>query len=221
LQTSFFVARHWIYNLQIYIFVADCCIVWHTMFHCLQIYIFVTDNRQFQYFTFLPHDVEILVKFTFFPLRWLLHWLCIYITVSIFFVYLHFCHTMLNFLWNLHFCRWLLHWLCIYIFAVTLAVAVALFVHLHFCRLFCIAYKFRFLPLAVALHFAACSCIAYVFFCFANLHFCRLLVHCLSIYILSHTIVLCWNKRSIILPRPQGNNNNIVVGFILHKKYAI
>ena len=163
------------------------------MFHCLQIYIFVTDNRQFQYFTFLPHDVEILVKFTFFPLRWLLHWLCIYITVSIFFVYLHFCHTMLNFLWNLHFCRWLLHWLCIYIFAVTLAVAVALFVHLHFCRLFCIAYKFRFLPLAVALHFAACSCIAYVFFFVLQIcifaacwcivwafTFCRTLLYCVG-----------------------------------------
>ena len=147
------------------------------MFHCLQIYIFVTDNRQFQYFTFLPHDVEILVKFTFLPL-------------------------VVTLIVHLHFRRYTCCCSCIVCKSTFLPVV-------------CIAYKFRFLPLAVTLHFAACSCIAYVFFCFANLHFCRLLVHCLSIYILSHTIVLCWNKRSIILPRPQGNNNKNVVGFIL------
>ena len=108
-----------------------------------------------------------------------------------FFVYLHFCRTMLNFLWNLYFCLWLLHWLCIYIFAVILAVAVALFVHLHFCRLFCIAYKFSFLLFAVDLHFAACFCVAYSFFLFCKFAFCRLLLHCLRIYIfVAHYCIL-------------------------------
>jgi len=92
-----------------------------------------------------------------------------------------------------------LHCLYIYIFAGCFA----LLTNLDFCRLLLL----YILPLALAL--------LTFFFCFANLHFCRLLVHCLSIYILSHTIVLCWNKRSIILPRPQGNNNKNVVGFIL------
>ena len=133
MQTSFFAARHWIYNLQI-------CIL------SLAVALFDTRCSIVYKFTFLSRTTDS-------------------------FNILHFCRTMLKFLWNLHFCRWLLHWLCIYIFAVTLAVAVALFVNLHFRRVFCIAYKFRFLPLAVALHFAACSCIAYVFFLFCKFAF--------------------------------------------------
>lgn len=144
------------------------------MFHCLQIYIFVTDNRQFQYFTFLPHDVEIFVKFTFLPLRWLLHWLCIYIAVSIFFCVFTFLPYDVEFFVKFTF----------------LPLVITLIVHLHFCRLFCIAYKFSFLLFAVDLHFAACFCVAYSFFfvlqicilplavaLFAHLHFCRTLLY--------------------------------------------
>ena len=103
------------------------------MFHCLQIYIFVTDNRQFQYFTFLPHDVEILVKFTFLPL-------------------------VVTLIVHLHFRRYTCCCSCIVCKSTFLPVV-------------CIAYKFRFLPLAVTLHFAACSCIAYVFFLFCKFAF--------------------------------------------------
>ena len=145
------------------------------MFHCLQIYIFVTDNRQFQYFTFLPHDVEIFVKFTFLPLRWLLHWLCIYIAVSIFFCVFTFLPYDVEFFVKFTF----------------LPLVITLIVHLHFCRLFCIAYKFSFLLFAVALHFAACFCVAYSFFLFCKFAFCRLLLHCLRIYIfVAHYCIL-------------------------------
>ena len=194
-----FAARHWIYYLHICIFAAGCCIVWHTMFHCLPIYIFVTDSGQFQYFTFLPHDIEFCMNLHFCRYAGCCIDCAFTLQFQYFFVYLHFC-------------RWLLHWLCIYIFAVYLYVLIT---NLHFlphtvvffarsdfatccCSCIvcaftflpfvlyclqiyifvtccCIVYKFTFLPLAVALftylHFAACFFIAYVFFLFCKFCF--------------------------------------------------
>ena len=162
-----FAARHWIYYLHICIFAAGCCIVWHTMFHCLPIYIFCHGQRTVSIFYIFATRYWILYEFTFLPLRWLLHWLCIYITVSIFF--------------------------CVFTF---LPLVVALIVHLHFCRLFvcidnkftffaahcCILCTFRFCHLLLLLHclqiyiFAACCCIIYIF------TFCRLFFHCLRFF---------------------------------------
>ena len=87
--------------------------------------------------------------------------------------HLHFsvCFVLLK---NLHFCLTLLY--CYHVQILLLAVAVALFVHLHFCRLFCVAYKFTFSSLAVVL--------------FTILHFCCLLLHFLHIYSLPLAVAL-------------------------------
>ena len=195
-----FAARHWIYYLQICIFAAGCCIVWHTMFHCLPIYInFCHGQRTVSIFYTFAARYWILCEFTFLPLRWLLHWLCIYITVSIFvcvftflplvvalIVHLHFCRLFVCIdnkftffaahcciLCTFRFCHLLLqlHCLCIYILPFFLY---WLKIY-NFVSCCCIVYKFTFLPLAVALftylHFAACFFIAYVFFLFCKFCF--------------------------------------------------
>ena len=83
-----------------------------------------------------------------------------------------------------------LHCLYIYIFAGCFA----LLTNFHFCCLLLI----YILPLAFAL--------LTFFFCFANLHFAACCCIVCAFTFLSHTIVFCLNKRSIILLRPQGKN---------------
>ena len=140
--------------------------------------------------SFLPHVIEYIIYiFAFLPLAVALFDTRCSIVYQFTFLsrtadsfnILHFCHTILNFVW-------------IYIFAATLVVA--LIVHLHFCRLFvcidnkftffaahcCILCTFRFCHLLLLLHclqiyiFAACCCIIYIF------TFCRLFFHCLRFF---------------------------------------
>ena len=76
------------------------------IFHCLQIYIFVTDSFNiFRVITFLPRDVEFVVKFTFLPLL-----VALIVQYLVLFTNFIFCHTSMNtFFTDLHFYRWLFH----------------------------------------------------------------------------------------------------------------
>ena len=121
------------------------CIVYRFTFcrwplHCLHICIFAAGCCIVCAFAYLPHDVTLFMN----------------LARIFFFVYLHFCHTML-----------------------------ILFLDLHFATRCYSVYAFTFLPFAFVLllkklyFFAACCWILYRF------TFCILLLHCLQIYVLA------------------------------------
>ena len=114
---------------------------------------------------------------------------------------LHFCRTMLKFLWNLHFCRYagccidcvftlqFQYFLCIYIFAARCRIFCEIYIFAAGCYIDC---AFTFLPLHLLLQL---HCLyIYIFAgCFAlltNLHFCRLLL--LYILPLAFALLTCF-----------------------------